>query len=106
MAGRVIWRCRAEEDLTEAYAHLGAESPTAAERLLDAVEEAIELLLENPRAGRRRAFCSPRAQEVRSWILKDFESYLLFYRSDGEDLEVVRFLHGARDLPALLDDES
>lgn len=41
MVGRVIWRSRAEEDLSEAYAYIGAESPVAAERLLDAVEDAI-----------------------------------------------------------------
>jgi len=106
MAGRVIWHRLAEEDLTEAYLYIGADSPDAAERLLDAVEEAVQFLLENPGVGRLRDFRSPRAQGVRSWVVKGFQSYLVFYRPDGDDLEVVRFLHGARDLPRLLEDET
>jgi plasmid stabilization system protein ParE len=38
--------------------------------------------------------------------VKGFQSYLIFYRPAGDDLEVVRFLHGARDLPRLLEDET
>jgi plasmid stabilization system protein ParE len=32
--------------------------------------------------------------------------YLSFYKSSGDDIEVIRFLHGARDLPRVLDDDS
>jgi toxin ParE1/3/4 len=106
MAGRVIWRRLAEEDLTDAYLHIGADSPTAADRLLEAVEEAIQVLLENPDVGRLREFRSPRAQAIRSWVVRGFESYVIFYRHDGEDIEIVRFIHGARDIPRLLEDES
>ncbi len=106
MARRVIWHRVAEEDLTETYLYIGADSPDAAERLLDAVEEAIQFLLENRGAGRLREFRSPRAQGVRSWAVKGSKAYLIFYRSEGEDLEVLRFLHGARDVPRLFEDES
>jgi plasmid stabilization system protein ParE len=34
-----------------------------------------------------------------------FRAYLLFYRSEDGDLEVVRLLHGARNLPPLFDAE-
>lgn len=105
MAGRVIWHRLAEEDLTEAYLYIGADSPAVAERLLDAVEVSVQLLLETPGAGRQRELRSPRAQGIRSWVVKGFQAYLIFYRADGDDLEVVRFIHGARDLPRLLEDE-
>jgi plasmid stabilization system protein ParE len=36
--------------------------------------------------------------------VKGFQSYLIYYRPAGDDL--VRFLHGARDLPRLLEDET
>ncbi len=106
MAGRVIWHRTAEEDLTEAYLYIGADSPASAERLLDAVDRAVRFLLENPDAGRKRDFRSPRAQGLRSWVVKGFQAYLIFYRFTGEDLEVVRFIHGARDIPRLLEDET
>lgn len=106
MARRVSWRRLAEEDLTQAYLYIGADSPYAAERLLDAVEHAVQFLLENPAAGRVREFRSRRARGVRSWVVKGFPAYLICYRSDGSELEVVRVLHGARDLPRLFEDES
>ncbi len=104
MAGRVVWRRLAEEDLTEAYLFIGGDSPAAAERLLDAVDVASRFLLENPSAGRRRAFRSSRAHGIRSWAVKGFQAWLIFYRAVGEDVEVVRLIHGARDIPRLLED--
>ena len=104
MNRRVIWRAVAEQDLTEAYLHIGAESPEAAERLLDAVEGAVALLLENPEVGQPREFRSPRAQGLRSWMPRDFPNYLIFYKVAGDDIEIVRFLHGARELPPFFED--
>lgn len=43
---------------------------------------------------------------MRSWVVSGFENYLIFYRPLPEGIEVVRFVHGARDTPSLLDDES
>jgi len=70
MARRVIWHRLAEADLTEVYLHIGAGSPSAAERLLDAVDDAVQMLLESPGAGRRREFRSPRAEGMRSWVVR------------------------------------
>ncbi|MDZ4772509.1 MAG: type II toxin-antitoxin system RelE/ParE family toxin [Planctomycetota bacterium] len=72
MSGRAIWRELAETDLTEAYLYIGADSAEAAERLLDAVGDAVVLLLENPQAGSPRDFRSPRARDVRSWAPQGF----------------------------------
>jgi toxin ParE1/3/4 len=102
VSGRVIWRAVAEEDLTEAYLYIGADSPEAAEQLLDAVGEAVTLLLKNPHAGSPREFRSPRAQGLRSWSPRGFPNYQIFYKVSGGDIEIVRFLHGARDLPRYL----
>lgn len=99
----MIWHSVAEEDLTEAYLYIGSDSPEAAERLLDAVGDAVGFLLENPLAGSPREFRS--AQGIRSWAPRDFPNHLVFYRPVGEDIEVVRFLHGARDLPRILDED-
>ena len=106
MTGRATWRRLAEEDLAEAYLHIGSDSPAAAEHLLDAVEHAIAVLLSRSRAGRAREFRSQRAHGLRSWVVSGFENYLIFYRPQAEGIEVVRFVHGARDIPSLLDDES
>ena len=64
------------------------------------------MLLSRPRAGRAREFRSPRAHGLRSWVVSGFENYHIFYRPQPGGIEVVRFVHGARDIPSLLDDES
>lgn len=99
MSGRVIWREIAVADLTAAYLYIGADSPKNAERLLVAVEHAVSLLMENPRAGSPTRFRSTRARGVRFWPVRGFDLYLLFYRADGADIDVLRILHGARDVP-------
>jgi toxin ParE1/3/4 len=104
--GQVIWRAIAEQDLAEAYLFLGGESPEAAERLLDAVGDAIGLLLENPDVGRPCSFVAPRAERMRSSALRAFPNYLIFYQVVGEHLEIIRILHGARDVPRVLGDEA
>ena len=104
MGGRVIWRAIAEEDLTEAYLYIGVDSPEAAEQLLDAVGDAVALLLENPQAGSPREFSSPRARGVRFWAPHGFPNHLILYKVSGDDIEIVRFLHGARDLPRYLEE--
>ena len=106
MSGRVLWRAAAEADLSEAYLFIGAEAPDVAERLLDAVADAVALLLERPQAGSPREFRSPRAMGVRSWGLREFPSHLIFYRPHKDGIEIIRFLHGARDLPRHLEGES
>ena len=106
MTGRATWHRLAEQDLAETYLHIGSDSPAAAERLLDAVEHAIAVLLSKPRAGRPREFRSPRAHGILSWVVRGCENYLIFYRPQQNGIEVVRFVHGARDLPSLFDDET
>jgi len=101
----VIWHRLSEQDLIEPCLHIRFDSPASAERLLDAVEPAVRLLLENPRAGRQVEFRSLRAKGVRSWVVQSFQAFLIFYRHAGHDLEIVRFIHGARDIPALLEDD-
>ena len=106
MSGRVRWRAVAEADLTEAYLYMGTDAPEAAERLLNAVGDAVVLLQDNPRAGSPMEFRSALAQGVRSWAPQGFPNHLLFYKASGDGIEIVRFLHGARDLPQYLLEDS
>ena len=101
----MIWHRSAEEDLAETYEYIGADSPSAAEQLVDAVEATVGFLIENPSAGRERGFRTEAARDVRSWPVRSFQDYLLFYRVEEDALVVVRIVHGARDLPVLFADE-
>jgi toxin ParE1/3/4 len=84
------------DDLTEAYAFLAHRSPTAADRLLDQVEAAVELLSHYPDLGHPREDLRP---GLRSLRVRPFQ-HLLFYRRAADEIVLLRLIHGARDLPA------
>jgi len=39
---------------------------------------------------------------IRQWRIKNFKDHLIFYQFQEEQVEVLRVLHGARDLENIL----
>jgi len=39
------------------------------------------------------------------WPIKGFKNYLIFYRPIEQGVEIVRVLHGARDMPSVFKDD-
>ena len=91
----------AEEDLDEIWSYVAEDaSPTTADRLIDAIFDRFELLVEQPRMGRNR----PEFGEgVRSFVV---ESYVIYYRQEGDDVLIARILHGRRDQIAVWSESS
>jgi toxin ParE1/3/4 len=83
-------------DLDQIATYLSERSQRAAYRLIEAFERQFELLAERPRIGRARPELRP---ELRSW---PHRSYVILYRAIDDGVEIVRVVHGARDLAALL----
>lgn len=95
---RFVLTPAAEEDLLGILEHLEGESATAVLRVLDALQEAIQRLADNPGLGHVRPDLT--REGVRFWPVF---SYLVIYRSETSPLEIVRVLHGKRDIRRLLD---
>ncbi|MEQ1612148.1 MAG: type II toxin-antitoxin system RelE/ParE family toxin [Hyphomicrobiaceae bacterium] len=93
---KIIRTPRAAEDLIEIYSYIGQHSTRSAESMLLALARQFELLAERPRIGRARPDLRP---ELRSW---PHRSYVILYRTTETGVEIVRVVHGARDLTALL----
>jgi toxin ParE1/3/4 len=89
---------RAEQDLIEIWTYVATDSPIAADRLLDRIDAVCRRLAENPRMGAARPDLAP---QLRHFVTGP---YLILYREAGAGVEIVRVLHGARDLPGLLDE--
>ena len=93
-------------DLLQHYVYIGGNNLDAAERFLRAaVEEALDDLSNMPGMGRVREFRRPGLTGVRSWPVKGCENYLVFYRKIPDGIEVLRVLHGARDIDRIFDEE-
>lgn len=86
---------QAEDDLVAIWRHIAEDSPAAADRLLDELDARSQLLVEHPRMGRAR---DDIAAGLRYLV---HGNYLILYRLDDDTVEVVRYVHGARDLFAL-----
>lgn len=85
----------AEKDLEDIWSYVAEDASleTAADRLIDAIFDRFELLVEQPRMGRNR----PEFGEgVRSIVV---ESHVIYYRHE-QDVLIARVLHGRRDQAA------
>lgn len=86
---------QAEEDLIEIWIYIAQDNPVAADRVLDDIEERFHALADNPLMGRLRPDI---ASELRYFTVG---KYLILYRTVSNGVQIVRVVHGARDLPHL-----
>ncbi len=98
---RCLFTPLALQDLIDIHDHIAADNPEAALRLVERLDQRCEGLADMPGMGRRRDDLSPTLRSVPEG------SYVLFYRPlpDGSGVEILRVLHGARDLPSLFEEQ-
>jgi toxin ParE1/3/4 len=72
-----------------------------AKRWEKAVTGAVLRVIRRAASGAPCTFQSPELQSVRRITISGFPKHLLFYRFDGEEIFVLRVVHGARDLERL-----
>jgi len=92
---RVVVRPQADDDLFEIAAYIARDNPAPAERLIDALESKFKLLATSPKLGRLRTELAPGLRSL------PFRNYVIFYQPLEDGIEVVRVLHGKRDLKPL-----
>jgi toxin ParE1/3/4 len=93
---RVLKTPEAELDLVEIAAYIEADNPPAAERLLDHLDEKLRLLSEFPGLGRAR---EELAESLRSFPVG---KYVIFYLPLSDGINVIRVLHGSRNIRRLM----
>ena len=86
---------QADEDLIDIWVYIAQDNVSAADRLLDSIEEKFFLLADQPRLGPRRPDIAP---ELRYFPVG---SYLILYREISTGIEIVRVVHGARRLTGM-----
>lgn len=96
---------KAKQDLLEHVLYLAKINPELAERFIDASALAFEKLAQMPRKGQRQEFKSPELVEVRRCFIPGFDRYLVFYRLIKGGIEILRVLHGAQNIEAIMDNE-
>ena len=89
---RVLRRPRAAEDIAAVWDFIADDNPDAADHWVDQLDTQLRLLATQPLMGRARDELAP---GIRSF---PFGRYLVFYRPIGDGIDVVRVLHGTRDV--------
>ena len=103
MLRRVIRRPAANRDLIDRFAYIGQDSEGSATRFLSAAEDTFLELAHMPGMGVAVSLRSSRDSNLRRWRIQGFENFLIFYRPIEDGIEVIRVLHGAREIERLLE---
>jgi toxin ParE1/3/4 len=95
VANRLKRLPQAERDLDDIWLKNALDNMSAADRLIDRLWDAQQLLCEHPLVGKARDDLAP---DLRSWPVGD---YLILYRPGPGQTTVVRIVWGGRNLPDL-----
>ena len=105
---KVSVRTSAREDILRQYFYYAVEKDAApaADRFLAGVQSAFEFLCGMPDAGAPKLLDNPALSGLRSWPVAGFSAIRVYYIHSGDDLLIVRVLHGKRDVSPLLEDDA
>jgi toxin ParE1/3/4 len=87
----------ARGDLDEIWFYIAGDNPGHADKLIRSVTSRFPTLASIPEIGRLREELAPR---LRSFAVGN---YVIFYRVIENGVEIVRVLHGARDLQPIFE---
>ncbi len=87
----------AAADIRDIWSYIAKDSLKAARSIRLNIFDACQTIAEYPNVGRRREDLTDKP--VLFWAIG---SYLIVYNPERRPVEIVRVLHGARDVAALL----
>jgi toxin ParE1/3/4 len=88
----------AKGDLADIWWYIAQDNERAADVIIVKITQKFDELLVNPGIGRTRNDLAPMLRSV------PVGKYLIFYRPIAEGIEVVRVVHGARDIESLFEE--
>jgi toxin ParE1/3/4 len=99
-------RYRARQDLVEIFRLLARAAGLRVARRFSAEAEAtFTRLVSLPGLGTRTEYEHPDLADLRVFPVSRYRNYLVFYRPAPDGIEIVRVLHGARDIDRILAEE-
>lgn len=82
----------AKKDLKGIWKYIADDNPERATNFLKLLEAKIQMLANSPMMGKA---CDQLAPSLRFFPVGN---YIIFYRLNGEIIEIIRVLHGAQDI--------
>lgn len=91
---RITRRPEAEADVIDIWGFIAEDSATEADRWVDRLDERMQLWATQPMIGRARDELAPGLRSMA------FGRYVVFFAPILDGIDIVRVLHGSRDLDA------
>jgi plasmid stabilization system protein ParE len=92
---------QAADDLFEIWSFIARDSVEAAGRVEETILNSCALLADAPQLGQARDHLTQRP--VRFWTVPRYPNYVIVYDPSPRPLQVIRILHGKRNLTGLLE---
>lgn len=92
---KIVWTRLALSDLDAAYSYIAANNPNAAVDMIDRIEKSINTLKQYPEMGRPGRI--PGTKE----LIVNRTPFILPYRVQGEQIEILAVIHAARQWPEI-----
>jgi len=96
---RYIFSPKARDDLQEIWCYIAMDNPVAADRLEEDIYAACEKLATQPHLGHSRPDLT--SEPILFWKVRSV--YLVIYLKKTQPLNIIRILHGARNVSVELD---
>jgi len=81
-------------DIDSVYDYIAADSPTAAQKTLDQIENMIDHLADHPQLGKQG-----RIKNTRGLIVPN-TAYIVAYELDQEHIDILAIIHSKRRWPS------
>ncbi|HEY0009706.1 MAG TPA: type II toxin-antitoxin system RelE/ParE family toxin [Tepidisphaeraceae bacterium] len=82
--------------------YLRLHRPSAAAHFARIIDDDLATLAQNPNFGTRLDGLPERLAGIRQWPMSHFINYIIYYRPIESGIEVIRVIHGARDVRRIL----
>lgn len=88
---------QAARDLEEITLYIAQNDPAAAMRVLDLVEQTLELLRRSPHVGSQVVSTREDLAGFSVITVRKYRRYLIYFRPTEDRVEIARIVHGHRD---------
>jgi toxin ParE1/3/4 len=99
---RATYRPEVPDDVESILDYLAEHDTAAAERFRLAVPLTIDDLLRFPGMGSPKDYGEPHLVGMRTWRIRGFPNYLIYYVRVTDGILIHAIMHGARDIGAIL----
>jgi toxin ParE1/3/4 len=94
---KIVLTPQARADLVDIWAYIAVDNMKAADGVLTSINDRIDMLADSPEIGHRR-------DEISAGLRSFPESkYVIFYRPIRDSIQIIRILHGARDIETIFE---